>query len=539
LSSLSRIATEVGKRLSGAMKDPLGAVERLGRSILENVLNRFKGLVQLVGVAGRAIQALANRDFSALKKSGQELQETLIQISTGLDVEGQKELSGALKEQRRVIEETASAFADLYDRQRAVRRENAELAKGIENLRTQQQLALQLQEDDTRGFKERTEAAREARQLTIQLAQQELKVAKNNLGVLNEEIRLRRANNEDVLTLMEERVNAIREVADAERELLVGLEEGDELRRRLFQDAKERELDILIDGLANTQAINTQIINDNRRPLEERKKMLAETEALAASSFARQIAVVQEFTDETVDANALLAESDAQRQFEMIRALGLSEIMEGRLLEVIRDRKTAVIDFEMLRADLDEAAMEAMEAKADKTEETAKREFDAVRDSIEKQAEVRTSEIDAMQATEEEKTALRLDAERERLKAILELYENSTGQITQADKDIVRNQIQAIDNEIQAATAASDGVNLYDVFGINVGGGEQEAIGEAIDYAKGKLQEWMALRQQAADQAVQNSDREVQAAQQALDVGDVCGCKSKGIPGNTIRLRWI
>jgi hypothetical protein len=53
--------------------------------------------------------------------------------------------------------------------------------------------------------------------------------------------------------------------------------------------------------------------------------------------------------------------------------------------------------------------------------------------------------------------------------------------------------------------------------GIGISDDKKEVLNSAFDSAKQQLSEWMAFRQQMADQAVQNADREVQAAQNALN----------------------
>jgi hypothetical protein len=520
LSGLSRIATVAVENIKAFAKDPIQGIKDLGASIGRNLLDRFNAYIKLVGLAGTALKQLVQRDLVGLKNTAEEAGDALLIAATGATADDWRDTAKGVNDLREEISKTANAFADLYARQREVRRENALLVSSIENLRTQQQLALQIQEDDTRGFRERTEAAKEARELTVQLAREELRVAQNNLSVLNQEIALREANNENVLNLLEERANAIREVANAERELTVGLEEGEELRRRLRQDAYERELDILIDGFDNTKTINEQKIADDSRTLEERRRILEETAQIGTDSFNQQIAVIQRFTDQKLDADALLAESDARRQFAMIRELELSEIIEGRLLEVIRDRKSAIQDLATAERELAQQAQERQAEVVAARVKEAEDAFQATKQGIEKEAEVRRSEIDAMQATEEEKTKLRLEAERERLKQILDLYEGSEDQIVEADKKIVMNQIQAITNELNAAgataTAGADR-DLYDLLGIGISDDKKEVLNSAFDSAKQQLSEWMALRQQAADQAVQNADREVQAAQQALN----------------------
>ncbi|RLI49131.1 hypothetical protein DRO61_05525, partial [Candidatus Bathyarchaeota archaeon] len=95
---------------------------------------------------------------------------------------------------------------------------------------------------------------------------------------------------------------------------------------------------------------------------KERQKILDETNQLGEESFEKQIETIQKLTDEQIDANDLLAESDAIALNEKIRGLELSEIIEGRLLEVIRDRRTAVQDLTDAQIELNQARLDSLRA---------------------------------------------------------------------------------------------------------------------------------------------------------------------------------
>jgi hypothetical protein len=60
---------------------------------------------------------------------------------------------------------------------------------------------------------------------------------------------------------------------------------------------------------------------------------------LSDDSFNAQIAKIEEYTGVAIDANELINESDAVVLDQKLHALGLSDIITGRLLEAIRDRK--------------------------------------------------------------------------------------------------------------------------------------------------------------------------------------------------------
>ncbi len=128
-------------------------------------------------------------------------------------------------------------------------------------------------------------------------------------------------------------------------------------------------MDILIDGFDNVKTINEKIISDDSRTFEERRKMLDDLKNLSNDSFGEQIKTIEQFTDKAVDANDLLATSDAKLLNEKIRSLGLSEIIEGRLLEIIRERRTATSDLAELEKQINDEQKEADLENAEKEKE--------------------------------------------------------------------------------------------------------------------------------------------------------------------------
>jgi len=63
----------------------------------------------------------------------------------------------------------------------------------------------------------------------------------------------------------------------------------------------------------------------------------------------------------------------------------------------------------------------------------------------------------------------------------------------------------------------ADGESIYDLLGVNVDDEEKAAIKSSFDFAKQQLTEFLSFRTQIANRNVQNADREVQSAQEALN----------------------
>jgi len=358
MSLLVRVVGRVADVLIGIWEDPVQGVKDLWKAIQDNIVNRFKGLVDLIKTLGSGFQALFNVDLPALKKAAQDAATALVQLHTGMDADAQKEYADAIKA-------TILAMSELAAARREVVKQNRELAKQAERLSTAEQLAQVTADDATRSFAEREQAAERAREALERRAALEVRIAQNNLSLIEREIAIRRANGEAVDNLLDQQLSAFQALAAAQRDYTVTVADNEKTRRELVQDRLERDLDILIDGFDNIKTINERIIADETETFERRKTILNETARLADESFARQIATIQEFTGAQVDANSLVAESDAVTLNARIRALGLSEIVEGRLLEIIRERRLVVDDLARAQRELTEsvrASFQALEA---------------------------------------------------------------------------------------------------------------------------------------------------------------------------------
>lgn len=211
-----------------------------------------------------------------------------------------------------------------------------------------------LQDDNTRSFKEREAAAAKVRELEAQRSKENLDLAQKEVDIAN--LKAEQAKRQGKLTrdLLLEQAEAQAKLIEMEGNYTKTIAENEKVRRELKQDRLERDLDILLDGYDNQKTINERIISDDKQTFEKRRELLDETKKLGDESFAKQIETIQQFTGKAIDANALLSESNAEMLNEKIRELGLSEIIEGRLLEVIRDRRTATQDLVEAQRDLTE-----------------------------------------------------------------------------------------------------------------------------------------------------------------------------------------
>lgn len=127
---------------------------------------------------------------------------------------------------------------------------------------------------------------------------------------------------------------------------------------------------------------------------------------------------------------------------------------------------------------------------------------------------VRNSEIEALKATEREKTVLRLQAEKERWEKVLAMMRQYGGVVSDADVAIVKNALAETNNELEKAKRPRD---FWDVVGINLDDEKKQAISESVSFALEQMTAILDAEIEMAQQAVDAANERVTAAQSALD----------------------
>jgi hypothetical protein len=127
------------------------------------------------------------------------------------------------------------------------------------------------------------------------------------------------------------------------------------------------------------------------------------------------------------------------------------------------------------------------------------------------------SEFDLLKNSEARKTQFRLQAEKERLQKVLELNQQAANKLSDVEVQTIQNTIKKIDQEIEQSKGEERGTDIYGLFGLNLDDDQKEAINTSMQYALDALNTFTEARVAAADAAVQQADKEVSAAQSALD----------------------
>jgi len=125
------------------------------------------------------------------------------------------------------------------------------------------------------------------------------------------------------------------------------------------------------------------------------------------------------------------------------------------------------------------------------------------------------SEIDLLKVTEAEKTKLKLQAEKDRLKAVLDLNKKGGLILSKLQIDTIKNQIKAIGAAITAPETKE--YDLYSMAGLNLTDEQKDAIGKSTEFAMGQLASFLDAKIQAANRGVELADKEVDNAWRVLD----------------------
>lgn len=300
--------------------------------IWDGITNIISEVVGAIFKLASALGKLITLDFSGAFEDASDAMDGFKFAVTGAFKEGVKLVQMQIDLEEATIKTTTA---------------QAKLNKEIEKLEI-------ISGDSTKSFAVREAAAEKARKSQIALAEETISIAKQELDIIDLKVKQAKRQDTDSRELRQEQADAAAKLIEAEGSLTVALANNEKERLELKQDRLEKDLDILIDGFDNVKAINERIIASDSMTIEKRQALLDKTVQLGEASFAKQIETLKQFTNVNLDENDLLAEQDAILLNEKIRNLGLSEIIEGRLLEVIREKRTAAQDLVEAQKSLDD-----------------------------------------------------------------------------------------------------------------------------------------------------------------------------------------
>lgn len=294
-------------------------------------------------------------------------------------------------------------------------------------------------------------------------------------------------------------LEATRKLQDAQLQL-----ETDEWakRRQQTQYQYSRQIEDLQHQLQTEKDLNEtgrQAINATITALEQQQ-----TEALLKIEQDRQLqelALQKESIELRLQAVKEGSEQERQLRMQLLENERQTALLQNQQKPIGQQQDAAAINasFDAKGAGITDEYLQAQLQIFDQQQALAQSEFDLLRNS------------------EARKTQFRLQAEKERLQKVLELNQQAANKLSDVEVQTIQNTIKKIDQEIEQSKGEERGTDIYGLFGLNLDDDQKEAINTSMQYALDALNTFTEARVAAADAAVEQADKEVSAAQSALD----------------------
>jgi len=254
---------------------------------------------------------------------------------------------------------------------------------------------------------------------------------------------------------------------------------------------------------AAVQRANDDIIASNASTFEQKRAALLENAQLEAQQVRKSTEIELQGLSRRKDL-ALINETDYALQRQVLEAKLADELLQ---INEGLSKEQAKIQVQQKAAQ--EKALEEV-AKLKKEEQAM------ALSALDQEKELRLSEIDIMKTTEAEKTRLRLQAEKDRLQAVLALNAAGSKDLSDQQIQIMKNQIEKIDQELTGAVSSQE-FDLYSLAGLNLSDEKKSAIDTSTQFAIDQVGQFLAAQTKAAERAVQNAQTQTQATRGRLD----------------------
>lgn len=273
-ADISKFAQEVGEKLMGAFENPKQALEDFGKAIVDNIIERFNSLLEVIGFVASAFKNLFEGEFQAAWDNVKEAGKEMVDVFTGVDDTVGKvtvavaKFSEKVKEAVKTAEGMVTMQRALRAEQRALTKENAELNKTLE---VQQKIG----EDTTRTYDERKAALEAVGEAQLALAENAARQAEIDKQLL--EIQMAQTSNYDEQQDIQDQLAAATAAAiEAQTALEIKKVEVSKITAELEQAELDRKRSIT-DAIQNLELSTLQ----NKREAAFEALRIAEEAALA------------------------------------------------------------------------------------------------------------------------------------------------------------------------------------------------------------------------------------------------------------------
>lgn len=363
-SGIGLIIVAVGS-LVAFFKEASAGVDALGGGmagigqVMKVLAGRFglfgKGVVDVFQSISFAVKGIFNALSLDFGKAAINFEKSLDQGGQAVD-----SFSATFDGLGKAIEDAFEAGKEYNKLIRSLEKDLIGMNVEIAKLNAESERQEEIEADATKTFKERTDAVFKSIDAQKKASELGLEIAKRELEAEQVLLKSLEKGNESTL-------NQAKIVSEKQIQLIEAQKDADikasALRRtanQLNQDLIEKNLDILIDGFDNQKTVNEKLIENERNRFDERRKLLVETIDLQKKILSEEVNEIQKVAKQKIDIADLIATKDSKELNDKIRGIGLSEILEGRLLEVIRESRTQESELNQSLIDLD---LERLELK--------------------------------------------------------------------------------------------------------------------------------------------------------------------------------
>jgi hypothetical protein len=304
----------VGEVLVNAFRNPKQAIKDLWESLKRNIVNRVTGLIDMFGSLGKVIKGAFTLDLDTIKEGAAEAGTALVQVTTGLDAEGQKRVAEGFKSVVKEIKEESKAARVLARELQNVRNAELDMITAKAEMRKAVAEARLDAMDETKTQQERIDALNKVKEIELAHTQDLIKIQEDKIAAMEAEIALGNSMHQEFVDL------------ENEKAALIDLNTKSTMTQKRLQ------------GEVEALTIEQEAENNKRRAAEKKaiaeleKELALEKEALTDEEFAKfkeqqdlKIEAVKTATDEE-----LTIETEASKKRLAVRK---KEIKDKAALE--------------------------------------------------------------------------------------------------------------------------------------------------------------------------------------------------------------
>lgn len=277
-----------------------------------------------------------------------------------------------------------------------------------------------------------------------------------------------------------------------------------ERQRKALQDTYNAEVADLQNKLKNDKDLTAASReNINQIIKNKQQKLASDLAALDVQQQQRDLQTQQQTLQLRLDAAEQGSQEENNLRIQLIENARQQELLANKQLTEKERQSEADINAEYNRQILEQ----------DKS-------FQAERSMMlfDQQQALSASEFALLETTEGEKTRFRLQAEKERLQKLLELAKTGQTKLSDIEVQTIQNTIAKINKEIEKSERSDkQHRDIYDLVGLKLDDEQKQAISESVGFSISQLSSLLDAQVQLKEQALQNAQEEVDAAQSKVD----------------------